>query len=1359
MGKILSKTEEESLTPAIEREEKLMRLMTEKCFQPMNRTHIFQDKFLPALHELIGPQLKILNITGFVAHCPSSKRTALIRAAIFRISNYAPKLVRLHVARDRKLRGVQWEEKIYADDEIVEALSKLKELQILQLEVTIFNLPNLLKLSARLIHLHLISTNLTEILALPDVKDLKKSFEGLKVFLFWVQENSTNRRFDTKFNEINHLKIIWTNVGHTPIREPIQQIEKNMKNLTKITSLDLRGVPYMNIFINFLLKFGSKLIALHVADVETYQIKLSYNEVFRDCPKLEKLYLDVADVKERIIVKFPPLKELKLNLERISKDSYSLYDVLRAPELEKIELLGELTYPEDLEKLKPLFYGRPRSLRKLKTIIVNIGWTDVTYRIRQKQIYFKQISSFLRDAMKELKRTLTGVKLSLNDSCEYLQLYNCMHQEAAEEEIESSLGPSFKNANKMNQRPALTEREKELLRLMTEKCFLPVDRVNIFQNIFLPAFHELIGPKLETLNLSGFVDHCQYSERPEKIKQAILDIAIQAPQLVCLHATRERNLRAELWEGNFTADDQIVEALSKLKKLKVLQLEVMSFKLPDLLQLSQGLTHLRLISTNLTEKIALPDVEDLKESFEGLRVFLFWTQANQINRRAFTRFCIEHVPTLQVVGDYAYLRHFTLDLNYEFIPINIDTKFKKINHLKIIWTNEENSDYKTPFRREELLTKLKKIPSLDLRGVPYIKILSLFFNNYGPTLLALHVTDVATHHVRLTYNQVFKHCPRLKKLCLDVDDSAQRITEKFPPLKELKLNLKRFKINSRNLWDVLKAPGLEKIELMNRLLPEQSRGEWGAGLEIAVSETNQAELSFERKQELLTLMMSKCFQPMNKPKMFQETILPAFKELIGPHLTIINITGFVSHCPDLKRAALIRAAIYRIAHGAPSLVCLRAARDRRLRAEILDGKEFIAGDDVLEALLKLKKLQTLQMEELSFNLPNLLQLSARLSHLHLISTNITDDENKLMVDALMWCLQRLKVFLYCTNSASRDCRLARLCIENVPSLQVVGNFASDFCTFDSYNLYTEIIEPGFSDLRHFTFDLNYAYIPTNFPLGFQKVNSLKIIWSGKENPNLIVRWNSLILLKKLTRVKSLHLHGVPIDATLPVFLQSYGANLHTLHVTSDETGNTKLTYNQVFKHCPKLEKLCLDVDDSEEQIFMKFPPLKELKFNMHRFKKVDFITLWEILTAPELEKIEFLGEPDYPETLNKLNSLMNESKNLCKLKTVVVNFGWTNLTERMEEKKSYFQHMSRFLSILAHFRKENLTGIRFSLNDSCEYLEFYNCLELMATGKVVITAPLFRQLFQIVNVNDIPNWLQDVDVFNKLEEFKIPLIQ
>ncbi|XP_065337353.1 uncharacterized protein LOC135937924 [Cloeon dipterum] len=285
----------------------------------------------------------------------------------------------------------------------------------------------------------------------------------------------------------------------------------------------------------------------------------------------------------------------------------------------------------------------------------------------------------------------------------------------------------------------------------------------------------------------------------------------------------------------------MVEKLSNLRDLQVLQLEVVIFNLPDLVRLSQRLKRLRLISTNLTEIIAMPAVEDLKESFEGLKVFLFWTQANQANRRAFTRFCIENIPTLQVVGDFANefctvndfylnaetliwpgssdLRHFTLDLNYEIIPTDLHTRFKKINHLKIIWTNQENSDDKKPFRNEELLKKFKKITSLDLLGVPYSTILSRFLNknSYGSTLLALHVTEVGNHHVGLTYNQVFKDCTKLEKLFLDVDDSAQRITEKFPPLKELKLNLQRFKRNSRTLWDVLKAPKLEKIELMGEL--------------------------------------------------------------------------------------------------------------------------------------------------------------------------------------------------------------------------------------------------------------------------------------------------------------------------------------------------------------------------------------------------------------------------------------------------------------------------------------------------------------------------------------------------------------
>ncbi|CAB3385429.1 Hypothetical predicted protein [Cloeon dipterum] len=404
------------------------RLMGIRCLKPIRNTEEFQTLMLPAFKQVLHTNTTVLDLTGFVSFFPKLQRVALTRATIFRISDFAPNLKELIIKRDRDLREDPHNNYLSSDEEVLDALCQLKKLIVLQMEVLAFDLPDLLTLGKQLPKLKYLSTNVTKKIEMNSVKELKMSFKQLKVFLFcsnadWEKRQALRRLIIKSLKQIQVVEDFSSQLCATKDWFILPELgtpgESDLRHLT--LDYDL----------------GPKPADLH----------LKYPRVTH--LKLEKLCLVGRGTEEKID-SFAQLKELNLSLSFgcFGSNSPTLFNLLSAPDLKKLELLGQFKDVEDLRMLTSMI-KTGRIFLNLENLVVNFNWFTLMKITAKKEIYFKQTVEFLFVAMNYLGKRLTQIKFCLNDCTEYTQLARCLKENATEKEMER-ISSFYRGANSEN---------------------------------------------------------------------------------------------------------------------------------------------------------------------------------------------------------------------------------------------------------------------------------------------------------------------------------------------------------------------------------------------------------------------------------------------------------------------------------------------------------------------------------------------------------------------------------------------------------------------------------------------------------------------------------------------------------------------------------------------------------------------------------------------------------------------------------------------------------------------------------------------------------------------------------------------
>ncbi|CAB3385431.1 Hypothetical predicted protein [Cloeon dipterum] len=489
----------------------------------------------------------------------------------------------------------------------------------------------------------------------------------------------------------------------------------------------------------------------------------------------------------------------------------------------------------------------------------------------------------------------------------------------------------------------------------------------------------------------------------------------------------------------------------------------------------------------------------------------------------------------------------------------------------------------------------------------------------------------------------------------------------------------------------------------------------------------------------------RCLKPIRNTEEFQTLMLPAFKQVLHTNTTVLDLTGFVSFFPKLQRVALTRATIFRISDFAPNLKELIIKRDRDLRED--PHNNYLSSDEeVLDALCQLKKLIVLQMEVLAFDLPDLLTLGKQLPKLKYLSTNVTKKIEMNSVKELKMSFKQLKVFLFCSNADwEKRQALRRLIIKSLKQIQVVEDFSSQLCATKDWFILPELGTPGESDLRHLTLDYDLGPKPADLHLKYPRVTHLKIDWSefGKCENNML----QMTTLLKFSHIQSLELlYGVPI-AFVYQLITKYGPNLLALDV-ADGRPEMDLTYNHIFYFCPKLEKLCLVGRGTEEKID-SFAQLKELNLSLSfGCFGSNSPTLFNLLSAPDLKKLELLGQFKDVEDLRMLTSMIKTGRIFLNLENLVVNFNWFTLMKITAKKEIYFKQTVEFLFVAMNYLGKRLTQIKFCLNDCTEYTQLARCLKENATEKEMERISSFYRGANSENLG----WIVNKDLIAMLEK-------
>ncbi|CAB3384493.1 Hypothetical predicted protein [Cloeon dipterum] len=403
---------------------------------------------------------------------------------------------------------------------------------------------------------------------------------------------------------------------------------------------------------------------------------------------------------------------------------------------------------------------------------------------------------------------------------------------------------------------------------------------------------------------------------------------------------------------------------------------------------------------------------------------------------------------------------------------------------------------------------------------------------------------------------------------------------------------------------------------------------------------------------------------------------------------VLDLTGLVSYSPVADRYDYLESATIEVSEKATNLLSLSILQEESLRVE-----DQTLSPEFLDAFSKMEHLQVLRIEDFDIDFQDLMQLCKKLRGLRFISVNISEyDFNIPTLEKLRGSFQLLKAFFFrSTASMQHILEFRNLCKLHLPNLQVIMDFASDFCCQSEYQYAPHKIEGR--NLRHLGLNLQYEkQAEEGVHELFPYVTHLKI--EGPDNFS-DYEWKIKPLLKfSQSEIESLHLSHVPPEIVLQ-FVTTYGSDLQSLYL-----GNTiyrkdsESSLDSIFTICPKLERVGL-VDIEGPVIQMNCLTKKVIKEVILKYE-----TVFDIMIAPNLEKVTLMGQVVNEDDLRRLTDLISKKGALRKLETLVVAMECNSI---YEVKQPYFLALADFIKTAARVLP-TLFDLQFRVNHMCNYV-------------------------------------------------------
>ncbi|CAB3370405.1 Hypothetical predicted protein [Cloeon dipterum] len=481
-----------------------------------------------------------------------------------------------------------------------------------------------------------------------------------------------------------------------------------------------------------------------------------------------------------------------------------------------------------------------------------------------------------------------------------------------------------------------------------------------------------------------------------------------------------------------------------------------------------------------------------------------------------------------------------------------------------------------------------------------------------------------------------------------------------------------------------------------------------------------------RRTVLLQLLRTTCLRLDRNDEDIKTVMRPALVLLMSLHVDVdvLDMTGFASFSPKAKRYRLLQGAINMVSIHATDLEAFSVLREESSRECV--PEEQVLSPFCTQAFIRLESLQMLRMEVFDFGLMDLMLVCERLTKLRYLSVNIENEFELPTVERLKKSFHRLTAFFFQSAAAVERIELLKnLCKIHLPKLQVIGNFASVFCSQNNYHFSPHQVEGR--NLRHLTLNLQYVRTGEEVHLMFPNVTHLMITGSDSS-------WEVQPLLL-FSNIESLHLSLVSSEAVLN-FLTTYGPDLHSLYLAEFISD---LSLDQIFSLCPRLERIGLFIEDPEVPV-NSLPLLKEVMLKS--------VTVSNILNAPNLQKVTLNEQCVNNDDLRMVTDLINTGQVLRKVETIAINLHCHTVEEI---SRLYFDAVVDFI-VTAAVKLPKLSDIQFKINHLSDYLTL---AESVTHGKLINEeiSGVDKFFKNVIDVDSL-SWFVDDRLVTTLNKFK-----
>ncbi|CAB3385439.1 Hypothetical predicted protein [Cloeon dipterum] len=485
-----------------------------------------------------------------------------------------------------------------------------------------------------------------------------------------------------------------------------------------------------------------------------------------------------------------------------------------------------------------------------------------------------------------------------------------------------------------------------------------------------------------------------------------------------------------------------------------------------------------------------------------------------------------------------------------------------------------------------------------------------------------------------------------------------------------------------------------------------------------------------------------------------------YHQVLSPHLDSVDLTGPISFCHPDERFQIFKSLlkdIFKVTHATIGKVLLF----RHLDIDLLFHHRIYFCDMIhLSMLFKMPRLRELRIELFACKLNDLMDLIyCCRSSLVFVSVNLDLDDNVSLPPAceLQEKLVNLRLFLFCSPSKTGNEQLRELCVRNLPKLQVVREFASEFCNGEGLPLpdpeelkYQD--EPA-SNLLHLIVDLD-----TNLPeaeeihLRFPHVTHLKVlqndVFSSEE-----VDLQTIDFLLNFSKVEHLDLRlsrPSTFNRILERLFGTYESRIKTLSVVSLSPMIKTCSISHIFQQFPNLEKLNfvsyrMDYDLSRPPI----NHLTELELLVTHISKDRSDLLSFILRPPTLERVKLIGQTENVEDVeNVIRSIRDANGILRNLKSLVIDMNCASIGH--VKKANFESYVELMYCAEKCLKDQNLENIQFFMNKLDEYSTLVRCHTGTCDGRKIRSRVFFfganrAWLF----------WFIDTDLISFLDQYLI----